>query len=207
MPWEHLDHHQLIFHSLINNMTPATTQNCSMVTMQVWSDPLSSQGLYFLPKTQRWFQKFAFWHGSIRQSQPAKGSRCVGSPGMDNKQRPTWMWAVTASTLRNKMFLHLNRAKYGTMLNFILIWPDLKEPWDASISSTGWVPQYLYKYVCFNPNMAFLFQPRALGFLQLSSVSAYEFLLAFQATEWMNLLFAQEYAFFFMVHPAFPKLT
>lgn len=55
--------------------------------------------------------------------------------------------------------------------------------------------------------MAFLFQPRALGFLQLTSVSAYEFLLAFQATEWMNLLSAQEYAFFFMDHLAFPKLT
>lgn len=167
--------------------------------------PFHLRGSIFFPKTQRWHQKFAFWYGSISQSQPAKATSCAGSPGVDSKQRPTQMWGVTASTLRNKMFLHLDRAKYGTMLNFILILPVLKEPWDASTNSTGWVPQHLYKYVCFNPNMTSLFQPRALGFLQLPSVSAYEFLLAFQAAEWINLLCAREYAFFFNGPPCFSR--
>lgn len=57
----------------INDLTPATMQNCSAGSVQMSSDPRSSQGLHFLPKTQRWHQKWAFWHCFFRQSQPGKG--------------------------------------------------------------------------------------------------------------------------------------
>lgn len=127
----------LIFCGLTNDMTPATMQNCSAGSVQVWSDPLSAQGLHFLPKTQRWHQKCAFWHCSICPSQPAKGPRCVVPPGAGSEQWPTQMCATTASTLSNEILLPLDRAKYGTMLNFVLLWPDFEEPWDASTISTG----------------------------------------------------------------------
>lgn len=107
----------LIFCGLTNDMTPATMQNCSAGSVQVWSDPLSAQGLHFLPKTQRWHQKCAFWHCSICPSQPAKGPRCVVPPGVGSEQWPTQMCAATASTLSNEILLPLDRAKYGTMLS------------------------------------------------------------------------------------------
>jgi len=170
----------LIFCGLINDMTPTTMHNCSAGLVQVWSDALSSQGLLFLSKTQRWHQKCAFWHCSTNQGQPAKEARCVASLEVDSKQWPTQMCAATASTLRNEMHLHLDRAKYGTIFNCALVWSDFKELWDASTNRRprNWVPQHFYKYLCLNPNMSSVFHPGALGFVQPLSVSAYEFLLA-----------------------------
>lgn len=123
----------LIFCGPINDITPATVQNCSSGLVQVWSDPLSSQGLHFLPKT--W--KCAFWHCSISRSQPAKGARRVASPDVASKQGATPVRAAAASTLGSKVLWHLNTAKYETMLTFILVWPDFKKPWDASTNSVG----------------------------------------------------------------------
>lgn len=105
---------RLISYGHINDMTPATMQNCSAGSVQMSSDPRSSQGLRFLPKIQRWHQKLAFWHCFIRINM-VRGLMCF--PSWCGQQAvSTQMYTATAATLRNKKFQHLSRAKRGQCL-------------------------------------------------------------------------------------------
>lgn len=118
----------LIICGLTNDMTPAV--------VQVWPDLFSSQDLHFLPKMWRYHKKCTFCHCPVIQSQPAKWYGRSVCPGVASKQWTNQMWVATTSMLRNNTLWYIIRAKYGTMLNFIVVNPDFKEPWDSKSHST-----------------------------------------------------------------------
>lgn len=154
----------------INDMTPATMQNCSAGSVQVSSDPRSSQGLHFLPKTRGWHQKWAFWHCFIRHNQSAKGPDVLPllkwPPRCDHRD----VHGNCSHTSETRCF---SREKMGQCLT--LLWSD-------QILKDEEMPEAMYtvlvQYLCSNPNMASLFHPTALGFIQPPSIKMYGFLLS-----------------------------
>lgn len=123
----------------INDMTPATMQNCSAGSVQMSSDPRSSQGLHFLPKTQRWHQKWAFWHCFIKQNQPGKGPEVLPllkwPPSCDHTDV-----LCNCSHTQKQDASALQQGRDGTMFNSTLVWQDFKGPGDAR----SYVSQCLY---------------------------------------------------------------
>lgn len=119
---------RLISYGHINDMTPATMQNCSAGSVQMSSDPRSSQGLRFLLKIEVTSEISLLT--LFYQNQHGKRSDVFSLLMWPASCVHTDVYCNCSHTQKQEVSAS-QQGKEGTMFNSIPVWPDFKAPGDA----------------------------------------------------------------------------